>query len=205
MSNSIVNVLFLERQYDKTEEILRSAEDVARQHNAFPQGGDNPAARGSAFVQLGTIARLTGQTEKARSYFETARPLFEAWLAKNPQQATIFEARSLARIAVADAALGRKQEALREAGHVLELWPTTRNAIVAADIAPIVATAYLWAGERQTALRLLEQFAKVPYGPTAGDLKLSPIWDDLRNDPRFPKIIADASQPADIEHPLTMR
>jgi tetratricopeptide (TPR) repeat protein len=200
VNTSVANVLFLQRQYEKTEEILRSAEDIARAHNAMPQGGDNPAARGATFLRLGTIARATGQAEKARGYFETARANSEAWLAKNPQQATIFEARSAARIAAADAALGRKAEALKEAQHVLELWPTTRNAVVAADIASIIATAYMWGGEHESALHVLEQFANAPYGPTAGDLKLNPVWDELRSDPRFAGIVAEASKPIDLEH-----
>lgn len=199
LNTSVANVLFLERQYDKAEEILRSVEDAARAHDAMPQGGDNPAARGTAFLRLGTMARATGQQEKARGYFEAARTNSDAWLAKNPQQATIYEARALANIAVDDAALGRREEALREAQHVLELWPTTRNAAVAADIAPTLATAYLWAGERESALRLLARFAKSPYGPTAGELKLNPVWDDLRKDPRFDRIVFEAAKPIAVE------
>ena len=57
----------------------------------------------------------------------------------------------------------------------------------------------MWAGQRETALRLLEQFAKLPYGPTAGDLKLNPIWDDLRNDSRFQKIVTKAAEPIAVE------
>ncbi len=39
----------------------------------------------------------------------------------------------------------------------------------------------------------LEQLAisvKIPAGVTYGELKLSPIWDPLRNDPRFQKLVA---------------
>jgi len=51
----------------------------------------------------------------------------------------------------------------------------------------IVAAAYLWAGERDALLQLLAQFAKLPYGPTAGDLKLNPVWDEIRGIRAFPK------------------
>jgi hypothetical protein len=71
--------------------------------------------------------------------------------------------------------------------------------VVAAKIAGTLATAYLWAGEREDALRLLKEFAKLPYGPTAGDLKLNPIWDDLRGDPRFDKIIAEAAKSVQLD------
>jgi TolB-like protein/Tfp pilus assembly protein PilF/class 3 adenylate cyclase len=198
LNSEIANVLYMQRQYEKAEQILRSAEDVARGQNVLPQSGDNPGARGYTFVFLGMIARAQGMTEKARGYFETARPYLEAWLAKNPQQATVFEARALARIVACDAGLGRKEDALREARHVLELWPLSRDATVAPDVAAIVGIAYLWVGERETALQLLAQFARLPYGPSAGELKLNPVWDDLRSDPRYDKIVADAEKPVKL-------
>ena len=41
----------------------------------------------------------------------------------------------------------------------------------------------------QLAIQQLEILAKVPGGPTYGDLRLSPLWDPLRGDPRFEKIV----------------
>ena len=148
---------------------------------------------------LGRIARLQGQTEKAHGYFEATRKASEAWIAQHPNETTIFEARPMAWIAQADAGLGRKEDALREAQHALEVWPLSRDATITPDIAQIIAVAYIWAGEREAALQLLGQFAKVPYGPTAGDLKLNPVWDDLRNDPRFERIIAKAVEPIKLD------
>ena len=52
---------------------------------------------------------------------------------------------------------------------------------------------YAWTGERGRALEQLEKVATLPgYGPTYGDLRFNPCWDDLRGDPRFDKIIAAA-------------
>jgi hypothetical protein len=34
---------------------------------------------------------------------------------------------------------------------------------------------------------------------TAGDPKLNPVWDDLRNDPRFERIIAKALEPIKLD------
>jgi TolB-like protein/class 3 adenylate cyclase/Tfp pilus assembly protein PilF len=195
MSELVAHILFIERQYDKSAEIYRTAEDVARAHNVLPKTGSNAGARGMAFLMLGRIARLQGQTEKANGYFEAARKASEAWMAQHPNETTIFEARPMAWIAEADAALGRKEDALREAQHALEVWPLSRDATITPDIAQIIAVAYVWAGERDAALQLLGQFAKVPYGPTAGDLKLNPMWDEIRSDPRFSRIVADAAVP----------
>jgi hypothetical protein len=38
----------------------------------------------------------------------------------------------------------------------------------------------------------LELAAKIPAGPTYGDLRFNPCWDSLRGDPRFDKIVAAA-------------
>jgi hypothetical protein len=47
-----------------------------------------------------------------------------------------------------------------------------------------------WAGERELALEHLEVVARIPGGPSYGDLRLNPMWDPLRGDPRFEKIVA---------------
>ena len=40
------------------------------------------------------------------------------------------------------------------------------------------------------ALEQLEAVTKTPGSYTYGDLRLSPMWDPLRGDPRFEKIVA---------------
>jgi len=42
-------------------------------------------------------------------------------------------------------------------------------------------------------------YVPLPYGPSYGELKLNPIWDDLRGNPRFDKIIAEAAKPIEIK------
>jgi hypothetical protein len=60
----------------------------------------------------------------------------------------------------------------------------------------------MWSGERDAALEQLAQVAKLPASPSllpacpglnAGELKLNPLWDELRDDPRFDKIVAEAA------------
>jgi hypothetical protein len=52
-----------------------------------------------------------------------------------------------------------------------------------------------WTGERDLAIEQLEALAKIPGGPSYGELRLSPVWDPLRGDPRFEKIIAESAKP----------
>ena len=53
-----------------------------------------------------------------------------------------------------------------------------------------LAGIYAQVGEPARALDLLEQAAKLPNGPSYGSLKLDEVWDPLRGDPRFQKIVA---------------
>src|SRR5205823_2081726 len=91
----------------------------------------------------------------------------------------------------------------------VELWPMKRDALLGADLAALLSVVYLWAGEREAALQQLAEAAKLPTfgaaylpmfnGLSAGDLKLNPIWDELRKDPRFAQIVAVASKPINLE------
>ena len=195
----VANVLIMERQYEKAAEIVQSAEEVALARNVLPKGAAHGYGRGHNFEILGRIARAQGQNEKARSYFEAARPGFEEWLAKNFEELSEYEGKARAYIAEIDAALGRKEDAIQEGRHAVELWPRPRDARVASEIATLLAVVYLWSGERDAALDQLWQIANLAGSPSAGDLKLNPVWDDLRDDPRFEKIIAKAAEPIKLD------
>ena len=160
---------------------------MARSRNVLGKGGAHGYGRGHNLEILGRIARAQGQNEKARSYFEAARPGFEEWLAKNFEELSEYEGKARIYIAEIDAALGRKEDAIREGRHAVELWPRTRDARVASEIATLLAVVYMWSGERDAALDQLWQIANLAGSPTAGDLKLNPVWDDLRERSAFRK------------------
>jgi hypothetical protein len=42
---------------------------------------------------------------------------------------------------------------------------------------------------------MLGKLVKLPFGLNQGDLKLNPMWDDLRDDPRFDAILAESALP----------
>jgi serine/threonine protein kinase/thioredoxin-like negative regulator of GroEL len=191
----VAKVFMLRREYAKAAEILQSLEQVARQQDMLPKVG-----RSGAFVNacnsmlLGHMVRVQGDTAKARSYFEAARPGFEQWLRQNPEELSPYEARSRIYLAQIDALVGQKVEALRKGRRVVELWPMSRDARFAPEIATQLALVYAWSGEQDAAIQQLASVARLPNGPTFGDLKLNPRWDDLRGDPRFEQIIADAEK-----------
>jgi serine/threonine protein kinase/Tfp pilus assembly protein PilF len=194
----IADVLVDERNYTRAEEILRSAEEVAKAHNVLPKSGLIPFSRGENLVDLGRIAHFQGEEEKARGYFEAARKVFEGWSAVHPEFGT-----NLAYIAQIDAALGRKEDAIREGRRAVEM-DRDRDARFVQYDEILLAITYMWTGDRDAALQQLAEVAKFPSGDawsglTAGDLKLNPIWDDLRNDPRFEQLTAQAAEPVKLD------
>ncbi|PYK40536.1 MAG: hypothetical protein DME60_07845, partial [Verrucomicrobia bacterium] len=89
-----------------------------------------------------------------------------------------------------DAALGRKEEALREGRRAVDLLPLAKNALDGPDVLYSYAVICAWTGERDLAIEQLQALAKMPAGAHYGDLRLDPDWDPLRGDPRFEKIVA---------------
>ena len=137
----------------------------------------------------GQIARARGDKQKALAAFAAAREKMEAQQADKPKDEEYF-----ARVAMVDAGLGRKEDAIREARRAVELMPIAKDSQWGPRQVADLALVYAWTGERDRALEQLEIVATIPGdAPTTyGDLRFNPCWDDLRGDPRFDKIVAAA-------------
>jgi hypothetical protein len=98
-----------------------------------------------------------------------------------------------------DAALGRKEDALREGRRAVELLPVTQDAMTGAELLRNLAIIYAWTGEKDLGLKQLENLLPL-YGPISyGQLRLHPWWDPLRDDPRFEKIMEEAKKPVALK------
>jgi serine/threonine-protein kinase len=89
-----------------------------------------------------------------------------------------------------DAALGRKEEALREGRRAVELLPVEKDALRGSAMIKYLAMIAAWAGDKDLACQQLDVIVRPPSPVTYGQLKLLPFWDPLRGDPRFEKIVA---------------
>ena len=67
------------------------------------------------------------------------------------------------------------------------------DAVLGVDLITQLATIYAWTGENDLALQQLAVSAQAPFGVHYGELKLDPVWDSLRGDPRFEKIVVSLS------------
>jgi serine/threonine protein kinase len=98
----------------------------------------------------------------------------------------------LAALALADVALGRKEESMQEAWRALEMRPISEDDDDSPIIAAYAAAVYAWAGHSDLAFEQLSILIKVPsFWFHYGDLKTNPSWDPLRKDPRFDKLLAE--------------
>jgi TolB-like protein/cytochrome c-type biogenesis protein CcmH/NrfG len=145
-------------------------------------GGQPPVSRAD-----GEVARARGDKQKALTVFATAREKLEATWSDKPRDEEYFK-----QAAMLDAGLGRKEDAIREALRAVELMPITKDSIAGPALVANLALVYAWTGERDRALEQLESVAAIPSGPTYGDLRFNPCWDNLRGDPRFDQIVAAA-------------
>jgi hypothetical protein len=97
----------------------------------------------------------------------------------------------LATLAVADVALGHKEESTQEGRRAMEMRPISEDLEDGPVIARNVAVVYAWANQLDIAFEQLNILIKMPnYRLTYGDLKTDPSWDPLRKDPRFEKLLA---------------
>ncbi len=134
----------------------------------------------------GQIARARGDLPKAMAAFTATRTEFAARIAKNKEDLI-----DLALLARMDAGRGDKQSAIREAIYVTESRSIEKDSGDGPAFVGSLAAVYAWTGERERALEQLERVAKLPAGPSYGDLKLNPRWDSLRGDALFEKMLTD--------------
>jgi TolB-like protein/Tfp pilus assembly protein PilF len=141
----------------------------------------------------GLAARAQDDVATAEMAFTAARAEMEATL----REAEYAEA--LCILGMSDAALGRKEEALAEGRRAVELCPVSKDAVLGAELLRNLAIIHAWIGEKDLALKQLEDLLQIPSPISYGQLRLFPWWDPLRDDPRFERLISQAREPVQIK------
>jgi serine/threonine-protein kinase len=136
-----------------------------------------------AFLE-GMLYLLQGNKEKAQPALEHARLVSEQLLREAPE-----DPRRHAQHGFILAALDRKQEAIAEGKRAVELLPESQDAFDGPRGIAALAQIYACTGESDEALRLVDHLLGAPSGLTIPVLKLDPVWDPLRKDPRFQALI----------------
>jgi tetratricopeptide (TPR) repeat protein len=135
------------------------------------------------------IQVLAGETAAARPECEQARTLLEAQLGqRRPEDFTT--ASELAWVYVC---LGRNAEALRIAREAAESSPIEKDTFLGANFLLGLAEIEAHTGQSGEAVRILRQLLTIPAGEyvSVARLKIDPVWDPIRNDPGFQKLLSE--------------
>jgi TolB-like protein/class 3 adenylate cyclase/Tfp pilus assembly protein PilF len=167
--------------------------DPAAAERALVALGDNPcwgegATNLSRSFGEGLLARMTKDETRARTAFEAARAQQEKIVQGQPDYGP-----TLCVLGLIDAALGRKDLALDEGRRAIALMPVEKDVKNGSLVLQYFAITAAWAGEKELALQQLEAGLRAPTASlmlSYGALKLFPVWDPLRGDPRFEQIVA---------------
>ena len=167
--------------------------NAAAAERALVALGDNPWWNEGAILLTrsfgeGLLARMTKDGARARIAFEAARAQQEKIVQAQPHYGP-----ALCVLAMIDAALGRKEQAMEEGRRAIALTPVEKDVISGSNVIQYFAITTAWSGEKELALQQLQTGLRAPSASPVlsyGSLKLLPFWDPLRGDPRFEQIVA---------------
>ena len=170
-----LNLALMERDYHAAEQILTTPGGTEFDDDAF----FTPREWNQAIVAGGL-----GDSGKAHAALQAARERAAGEVGKRPE-----DAKALMVLGQIDAALGRKEDAIGEGQHAVELLPVTNDAMNGSQLLGRLAGIYAQLGETHRAFDLLEKGIHQADVPNYGSLKLEEVWDPLRKDARFQKIM----------------
>jgi hypothetical protein len=158
-----------------------AAVSALAESNAF---GDGPIQFSGTFLE-GLIARMIKDDRKAHSAFAVTRTEQEKIVQAQPNYGP-----PLVVLGLIDAALGRREEALREGRRAVELVPIEKDAVNGRIMIAYFAMIAAWVGDNALACEQLAVAIRYTSSLSYGQLKLMPWWDPLRGDPCFEQIVA---------------
>ncbi len=135
------------------------------------------------------IQVLAGQSAATKPECEEARGLLEAELAKRQPEDRVW----VSELAWIYVCLGRNADALRLAREAAETMPIEKDAILGINFLVGLAQIEAHTGQSEEAVRILRQLLTIPAGEYVSvmRLKIDPVWDPIRNDPGFQKLLSE--------------
>jgi len=134
------------------------------------------------------IYSLTNRYDLARTCFDSVRMIAATQVARDPE-----DSRARTALGIAYAGLGRRQDAIREGLKAIELMPLQRDAFKGYHHEWDLARIYTMTGEYDSAISKLEYLLSIPGYLTPAWLRIDPVWDPLRNQVRFRKLVEGGS------------
>ncbi|HEX4631999.1 MAG TPA: hypothetical protein VH188_13660 [Chthoniobacterales bacterium] len=162
----------LQRRYPEALQLAEGLKDEALKN-------DSEALMGK-YGTIGIAKKLMGDDAGAREALTKAKAYAEKWVGDAPNEAKRHD-----RLAEALAWLGEKDAAIAEAKRAMELLPESVDAFEGPLCTQSLAETYMVVGEYEKAIEIIDGLLARPTQVTVATLKLNPLWDPVRQDPRF--------------------
>jgi serine/threonine protein kinase/Tfp pilus assembly protein PilF len=145
---------------------------------------------------LGWAQEVAGDHAAAQESWRQARSELESFLKEQPENYIL-----IGDLALTNMGLGDKAAALALSERAMTVIPIEKDALVGPTRLEVFAWVAAQLGERDRAIATLQKLLSIPYaGPQASNLpltpallRLDPMFDPLRNDPRFQKLAEQSS------------
>jgi len=163
--------------YEKTLEILNSLSYESFEYQDLYFNKNSLLALTYYFMNNTTLMK---------THAEKARITLEELVKEHPE-----DSRYRSSLGEAYALLGRKEDAVREGNHAVNLNPVSKDAMAGPAYVVILADIFIIVGEYDKAIEQLEYLMSIPAGQdlSLNSLKLNQIHDPLRDLPRFKRLI----------------
>jgi serine/threonine-protein kinase len=87
--------------------------------------------------------------------------------------------------------LGEAASAIAEGQKAMAMHPTSKDPFQGPDEEDRMANIYALLGDADLAIPILKRLLQTPYQITPALLRLDPVWDQIRNDPRFQELAVE--------------
>jgi len=179
-ANRRATYALFQRNYAAAIEILSKDLAVERQQR---DPGD--------ILSLALSQQLVGDVAAARTTYQKAIEDFRRQLEKG----SYADADTHIGLGVAYAGLGKADFAIAEGQKAMTLVPSSKDPEFGPDLEDEMARIYAQLGDADHAIPMLTRLLRTSYGGatflTPATLRLDPIWDRIRNDPRFQELAAE--------------
>jgi serine/threonine-protein kinase len=145
-------------------------------------GLSDPAMHG--YLARALLYGLLGDAQNEQIFYDSTAMVLQDLVRERPDEHDLYS-----RLGLADAALGRKNEAIRMGRRAVELCPLSVDAWACQRPIAFLAEIYARVGEYDAAVEQLDLILSLPSELSVALLRVDPLWDPLRDNPRFQALL----------------